>query len=160
MPAVPLSTSDIPMIVRTVSLSVSAPRDLVFNFLADIENLPRWAGDYCERLTLHRGRWTALTLEGELVVAIETNAGTGVVDLHAGPTADRLTPFPIRVLSLSTRRTLVSLTLIEAPDQTLETFERRYQAVLLAARGLLRRFGGGELHHAEPTPQLLELGVN
>jgi hypothetical protein len=151
------------MTIRTVSISVCAPRGVVFNFLADIENLPRWAGDYCERITLERGRWSALTLEGELVVAIETNAGTGVVDFHSGPTPDRLTPFPIRVLPLSARRTLVSFTLIESPDQTLETFERRYQALLLAARGLLRRFGGGELHAPDvvrPTSQLMELGVN
>ncbi|HET7537488.1 MAG TPA: hypothetical protein VFJ90_13595 [Candidatus Didemnitutus sp.] len=148
------------MIIRTVSISVSAPRDLVFNFLADIENLPRWAGDYCERITLERGRWWALTVEGEQVIAIETNADAGVIDLHAGPAPDRLNPFPIRVLPLSARRTLVNLTLIEAPDQTLETFERRYQALLLAARGLRRRFGGGELHPPVAAPQLTELGVN
>ncbi len=148
------------MIIRTVSISVSAPRDLVFNFLADIENLPRWAGDYCERLTLERGRWWAFTVEGEQVVAFETNADAGVIDLQAGPAPDRLSPLPIRIVPLSTRRTLVSMTVIEAPDQTIETFERRYQAWLLASRGLLRRFGGGELHTPDSAPQLLELGMN
>ena len=44
------------MNIRTIALSVAAPRDTVFNFLADIENLPKWAGSWCERLTLERGR--------------------------------------------------------------------------------------------------------
>jgi hypothetical protein len=133
---------------------------MVFNFLADIENLPRWAGDYCERLTLDGGRWWAFTVEGEQVIALETNVGAGVIDLQSGPAPDRLSPLPIRVVPLSSRRTLVSLTLIESPEQTAEAFERCYQALLLALRGLLRRFGGGELHPPQSAPELLELGVN
>ena len=68
------------MNIRTIAVTVAAPRDTVFNFLADIENLPQWAGAWCERLALERGRWWALTAEGELVVDMETSAGTGVID--------------------------------------------------------------------------------
>jgi uncharacterized protein YndB with AHSA1/START domain len=32
------------MNIHPLTVTVSAPRDTVFNFLADIENLPRWAG--------------------------------------------------------------------------------------------------------------------
>ena len=49
------------MNIHPLTVTVSAPRDTVFNFLADIENLPRWAGAWCERLALQRGRWWALT---------------------------------------------------------------------------------------------------
>jgi hypothetical protein len=148
------------MNIRTIALTVSAPRDAVFNFLADIENLPKWAGGYFERITLQRGRWWALTAEGDQVVDMETSAGTGVIDLRAGPLPERMSPTPIRVLPLSPRRTLVSFTVIESPDQAAEAFARRHELWRAAADGLLRRFGGGELHAPDPVPQLLELGLN
>jgi uncharacterized protein YndB with AHSA1/START domain len=148
------------MQIRTIAVTLAAPRDTVFNFLADIENVPKWAGGWCERLALERGRWWAFTADGEQLVDLESSAGTGVIDLRAGPWPDRMTPTPIRVLALSRRRTLLSVTVIEAPDQTPEAYERRYRLLLTAAGGLLRRFGGGELHPPSATPELAQLGLN
>ena len=148
------------MTIRTLAVTVSAPREAVFNFLADIENLPKWSAGYCERISLLRGRWWALTADGDQVVDMETSAGTGVIDLRSGPLPERLTLTPIRVLALSPRRSLISLTVIEAPDQTATAYERRFEIWTAATKGLLRRFGGGELHAVEPAPHLLELGLN
>ena len=148
------------MHIRTIALTLAAPRDPVFNFLADIENLPKWAGGWCERLALERGRWWAFTADGEQVVDLASSAGTGVIDLRAGPLPERMTPLPLRVFALSLRRTLLTVTVIEAPDQTPEAYERRYQLLLAAAGGLLRRFGGGELHPPSVPPELAELGLN
>ena len=148
------------MNIRTIAVTLAAPRDTVFNFLADIENLPKWAGGWCERLALERGRWWALTAEGEQVVDLETSAGTGVIDLRAGPLPERMTPTPVRVFALSLRRTLLTVTVVEVPDQTPEAYERRYQLLLAATGGLIRRFGGGELHPPSGAPELAELGLN
>lgn len=149
-----------PMNIRTIALTVSAPRDTVFHFLADIENLPKWAGPWCERIALERGRWWALTAEGEQVVDMETSAGTGVIDLRAGPSPERMTPVPIRLVALSPRRTLVSFVVIESPDQAGVDFGLRHERWRAAARGLLRRFSGGELHVEEPATEFLALGLN
>jgi len=148
------------MNIRTIAITVSAPRDTVFNYLADIENLPKWAGAWCEQLTLQRGRWWALTAEGEQVLDLETSAGTGVIDLRAGFSPEQMTPVPIRVLALSPRRTLVSFIVIESPDQSAEAYGLRHERWLTAARGLIRRFSGGELHVAEPAAEFLTLGLN
>lgn len=148
------------MNVRTVSLSVAAWRDAVFHFLADIENLPKWAAEYCEQLELRQGRWWAYTSQGEMLVELETCAGTGIVDLRAGPAPDRLGLFPLRVMPLSGGGTLVSFTFVQPPEMAGERYEEHYQAILDVMRGLLRRFGGGELHAPEAAPQLAELGLN
>jgi len=145
------------MNIHPLTVTVSAPRDTVFNFLADIENLPKWAGGWCERLALQRGRWWALTTEGEQIMDMETSAGTGVIDLRAGVSPDRLRLLPIRVVALSTRRTLISLLVIEGADEANAAFTRRRDHLQTAVDGLLKRFGGGEVHSA---PQLAELGLN
>ena len=149
-----------PMNIRTIAVTVSAPRDTVFNFLADIENLPKWAGEYCERVSLERGRWWALTADGEQVVDIEASSGTGVIDLRAGPLPERMNLTPIRVLTLSARRTLVILTVIESTGQAADAYERRYEIFLGAASSLLRRFSGGEVQAPSVSLQCAELGVN
>jgi hypothetical protein len=148
------------MNVRTISLSVAALRDSVFHFLADIENLPKWAAEYCERLELRQGRWWAYTSLGEMLVELETCGETGVVDLRAGPAPDRLGLFPFRVLPLGEGGTLVSFTLLQPPGMAGELYEEHYRAILGIMRGLARRFGGGELYAPEAAPQLAELGLN
>lgn len=146
------------MNVHPLTITVSASQETVFNFLADIENLPKWAGHWCERLMLQRGRWWALTAEGEQVVDMEACTHTGVIDLRAGPSADRFRHTPIRVVALSTRRALVSFIVIEGPDEGSEAFARRRALLQTAADGLVKRFGGGEVHDSAPV--LAELGLN
>jgi hypothetical protein len=71
-----------------------------------------------------------------------------------------MTPAPIRVFALSPRRTLVSFVVVESPDQSAESYGRRHDLWLVAARGLIRRFSGGELHVTEPAAEYLALGLN
>ena len=148
------------MNIRTVSVIVSAPRDTVFNFLADIENLPRWAPSLCERLYLSRGRWMALSPQGELHVDLEANNGTGVIDLRAGGASDRMPLLPIRVVPLSLGSALATFTFVPAPEWPAGIMQCDADALAADLHALLRRFGGGELCAADPLPQLAELGLN
>ncbi len=68
--------------------------------------------------------------------------------------------WPIRVLSLSARTALVSFTFLQPPGLPDEAYEEQYHARLVELRGLIRRFGGGELHGPDPAPSLVEPGVN
>jgi hypothetical protein len=148
------------MNVRTLSVIVSAPRDTVFNFLADIENLPRWTPSLCERLFLARGRWMALSRQGEMHLDLEANNGTGVIDLRAGLASDRMALLPIRVLPLSARSTLVTFTFVAAPEWPAGIMQCDADALVGELEALLRRFGGGEVCVPEIVPQFAELGVN
>lgn len=127
---------------RTVSITVSAPRDTVFNFLADIENLPKWATEFCERIYLERGRWKALTSQGELFIDFEADDRTGVIDMRAGFTPEQMNLFPVRVLALPGGGTLVLFTFFQPPDLSDEIYECQYHSLLVEMRGLIGRFGG------------------
>ncbi len=134
------------MKIRTVSVSVSAPRDTVYNFLADIENFPKWAGGYCELIELRRDGWLAYTVQGEMIVESEADDGTGVIDIRLGALADRLDVFPLRVWRLSSNETVVSFTFIQSPDLSDEVHDKLYQSWLIDLQGFAWRFGGGEIH--------------
>ena len=125
------------------SLLLGAPRATVFNFLADIENLPRWAGGYCERIGLSRGRWLGLTVHGELYLEIEADAHTGVIDLHAGEEHERTHLLPLRVIALPGGQTLVHGTFLPASRQHELAFEGQWQVFREDLRRVAARFGGG-----------------
>ncbi len=148
-----------PALIRTVNLAVRAPRDTVFNFLADIENLPRWATEFCERVELRRGRWWALTSRGELLCYTCADDATGVIDLCCGPSDDEVWRFPIRVWTVP-GATLVQFTFAQPPATPDEAYERQFQSLLTEMRGLLTRFGGGLLHAPEVSPEPAQHGAN
>ena len=148
------------MKIRTLSVTVPASRDTVYNFLADIENLPKWATEFCERIELRHNGWWAYTSQGEMMVESEADDHTGVIDLRVGPSVDALVLFPLRVLPLTTKRTLVSFTFIQPSELPDEHYEKQYQSLLMEMQGLIGRFGGGELHAPETVPQFSALGLN
>jgi len=148
------------MQVRTVSVTLSATRTSVFNFLADIENLPKWATEFCERIELRHNGWLAYGSQGEMMVESEADDRTGVIDLRIGPSTDESALLPIRVLPLPTGRTLVSFTFVQPPELPDELYERQHQSLIIEMQGLIRRFGGGELHAPGGVLQWGVLGLN
>ena len=105
-----------------------------------------------DRVRCVEGDYTALPsgiAPADLAYAIESF-------VH-GPSPERFRLIPIRVVALSTRRTLVSFILIEGPDEPDDAFARRRERLQRAADALLKSFGGGEVHSAPP---LAELGLN
>ncbi len=148
------------MQVRTFSLTVPAARDTVFNYLADIENLPRWAAGFCERLDISCGRWRGLTTQGDLFLEMESDVQTGVIDLHAGDELQRVRLLPLRVLGLPGGGTLVNCVFYQTPDQSTSVYQRQCNLLSGELGRLAGRFGGGELHEPVAFPQRAEVGAN
>jgi len=84
----------------TTVLTVGLPRETVFRQLADIEELPRWAGGFCEAVYLCQGRWMGLTSLGELFLDLEADWAAGSVVLRAGWSPRALRRLPLHVEGL------------------------------------------------------------
>ena len=131
---------------RTVILTVPAAPETVFNFLADVENLPRWAAGFCERLEISAGRWTALTSFGDLWIELAADVRAGSIDLLAAEDAGLLEPlFSVRIGHAPDGGTRIRFLLEPRAGYGAECHERHYREFLLDLRGLLVRFGGGDL---------------
>jgi len=128
------------MQIRTLTLTVAAPRATVFNFLADIENLPRWAGGFCEGLELHREGWWAYTALGELEVVTKVDDIAGTIDLRLGHVAGWKIVIPVRVRSDVDGGALVSLSCAQTAGLPDEDYERLIEALLAGLRHVAGRF--------------------
>ncbi len=117
------------MINRTVTAVLDAPKDVVFDYLARIDNLPDWATDFAQELKYEDGRAKVVNRLGEFYVSINADRETGVIDMYAGPTEDELALFPTRVVALAEDKSAYSFTMFKAPGTPDELFESQYESL-------------------------------
>ena len=58
---------------KTVTRALAAPRDEVFDYLADVENLPAWATEFARELKVVDGRHKVVNGLGEFFFRIEAD---------------------------------------------------------------------------------------
>jgi hypothetical protein len=117
---------------RTTVITVRAPCERVFNYLADVENLPRWAGDFCGELFLGGGRWMAFTSLGELFLELETELRAGKIVLRAGWEATQLWPVVLWVGPCPEGGTRIKLVIAPAAGAAAGRLHRALEAELRA----------------------------
>ncbi|MHB8602127.1 MAG: hypothetical protein ACYC6W_09005 [Nitrosotalea sp.] len=109
----------------TETCVVSVPRDNVFEFLSNIENIPKWATKFVKKLSLVDGKYKALTPVGEVFIRLDADQKTGLIDIYAGPTEKDMTPAYMRIISLPGSSTAVMFTFFQydsTPDTVWDIF--------------------------------------
>jgi hypothetical protein len=69
----------------TQAVSIDGPAEEVFDFVADPENLPKWAVGFCHAIRRDGDRWLARTAQGEVGIRYVTDRRLGVVDFYLSP---------------------------------------------------------------------------
>jgi hypothetical protein len=128
------------MKTRTVTAVLDAPREEVFRYLAEVDNLPEWATEFARELKHENGKVKVVNGLGEFYFSIESDPDTGVIDMFAGPTEDELALFPTRVVALPGGRAAYSFTMFQGREMPDELFESQYQALLREFDNIRDRF--------------------
>ena len=128
------------MKARTVTAVLDAPREQVFRYLSDVENLPNWATEFARELRFEDGKTKVVNGLGEFYFSIEADPDTGVIDMYAGPTEEELALFPTRVVGLPGGKVAYSFTMFQGPEMPDELFESQYEALLREFDNIRDRF--------------------
>ena len=128
------------MEARTVTAVLDAPREQVFRYLADVENLPTWATEFARELRFEDGKTKVVNGLGEFYFSIDADPDTGVIDMYAGPTEEELALFPTRVVGLPGGKVAYSFTMFQGPEMPEELFESQYEALLREFDNIRDRF--------------------
>ena len=118
------------MRTETVTTILSAPRDAVFSYMAEIENLPAWATEFARELRREGDDYKVVNGLGEFYFSIQADPTTGVIDMFAGPSKDQMAIFPTRAVPLPDGRTAYSFTMFQAPNMPDELFDSQYESLL------------------------------
>ena len=109
---------------------LEADQETVFSYLADIENLPKWATDFARELKRDGEDYKVVNGLGEFFFAIQADADTGVVGrCSPGPEKDQMAIFPTRVVALPGGRTAYSFTMFQGPGMDDELFESQHASL-------------------------------
>jgi hypothetical protein len=130
------------MRTSTETAVLAAPAREVFDYLADVENLPEWANEFARELKVVDGRHKVVNGLGEFFFEIRADPGTGVIDMYAGPGEDELALFPTRVVPLGADRSAFLFTMFQGPGQPDELFESQHASLVRELENVARRFGG------------------
>ena len=128
------------MINRTLTAVLGAPKDVVFDYLSKIENLPEWATDFAQELKHEDGKVKVVNGLGEFYFSIDADAATGVIDMYVGVTEHELALFPTRVVALGEDRSAYSFTMFKAPEMPDELFESQYESLRREFDNIRARF--------------------
>ena len=110
------------MNTSTKTLAISAPQDKVFDFLSNIENLPKWATLFCKELKHDNGRHKVVTPQGEILFAIKADRASGIIDMFGGPSEDQMAYWPARVVARPDGGSLFLFTAFQYPGMSDEAF--------------------------------------
>ena len=127
---------------ETVTIVLPARREDVFAYVADIENLPKWATEFARQLKRENGDYKVVNNLGEFYFEIHADEETGVIDMYAGPSDEELALFPARVVALGQERTAFVFTMFQPPGQPDELFEAQHASLLREFENVERRFSG------------------
>src|SRR3954454_10122254 len=107
---------------HTATAVLDAPREEVFEYLSQIDNLPRWATEFARELRYEDGKAKVVNGLGEFWFSIDADRDTGVIDMYAGPSESELALFPARVVALPGGRSAFTFTMFQAPEMPDELF--------------------------------------
>lgn len=102
----------------TESCVLSKPADMVFDFLSNFDNMPKWSTQFVKSIMIIDGKKKAMTPLGEVFVRIIADKKTGVIDIFAGPTESQMNPAFMRVVSFSNNTCGVTFTFFQWPETT------------------------------------------
>jgi hypothetical protein len=131
------------VISRTLTAVLDAPQETVFDYLAQVENLPEWATEFAHELKHEDGEAKVVNDLGEFYFRIAADPATGVIDMYAGPTKAELALFPTRVVALPEGRSAYSFTLFKDPSTPDELFESQYESLRREFDNIRARFAPG-----------------
>ena len=99
----------------TETCVVPVPKERIFAFLSDIENMPEWSTEFVKDLAVVNGKYKAKTPCGDLFLRIESDPRSGIIDIYAGATEGEMTPAYLRVLAFPGGSSGVTFTFFKWP---------------------------------------------
>lgn len=122
--------------VRSFHVVVDAPAEVVFDYVNDLHNLPRWSIHFCKGIRVIPGDGAIVdSPSGQVYFGTTGDRDSGVLDWWSGPTMESAQRWPTRVVGLPDGRTLYEVTAIVGADTPVAKLDE----LLSEELGILKR---------------------
>jgi hypothetical protein len=113
---------------NTQTVTIATAGDAVFAFVADPENLPRWAIGFARGIRRDGDQWLVATGQGEVPIRFGVDQAAGVIDFHLEPAPGVAAAAYSRVLPAGDGADYV-FTQFQSPGMSDEVFDAQVAAL-------------------------------
>lgn len=106
---------------RTVSISIKCDPKTVYNFVFDLNNLPKWATTFCQSIKKSGGDWTIKTPQGLVKIRIADLNDWGILDHYLFPQTGDEVFVPMRVVPNGSGSEVI-FTVFQSPEMSNQNF--------------------------------------
>ncbi len=85
-------------ISRTISVSIKRDPKVVYEFVLNLENFPRWARSTFQSIKQLNGNWVAETTQGSVTIDLTERNNFGILDHYVKLSSGAVIFVPIRVI--------------------------------------------------------------
>ncbi len=108
---------------HTLTISIAAPRVVVCSYVANVENLPRWASAFCKTVRKRGERWEVESPQGWVGIEFVPANEHGVLDHVVTLSPETRVQVPMRVVDNGSGSEII-FTLFQSPGMSDEDFRR------------------------------------
>ena len=113
---------------RTMNTSINSNPQIVYDFVSNLENLPRWAFNTFPSIRKVNGEWVVDTSQGQNKVMLTERNNFGILDHHVKLTSGVEVYVPMRVVK-NGDGSEVMLTVFQTPEMTDERYAEDIKTV-------------------------------
>jgi hypothetical protein len=113
---------------RTINISVKSNPKIIYDFVSNLENLPRWASSTFPSIKQVNGEWFVDTSQGQNKVMLAERNNFGVLDHHVKLTSGLEAYVPMRVVKNDDGSEII-FTVFQTPEMTDEMFAQDIKIV-------------------------------
>lgn len=113
---------------RTMNTSINSNPQIVYDFVSNLENLPRWASSTFSSIKEVNGEWVGDTSQGQNKVMLAERNNFGILDHHVKLTTGVEVYVPMRVVK-NGNGSEVMLTVFQTPEMTDERYAEDIKTV-------------------------------
>jgi hypothetical protein len=113
---------------RTMNTSINSNPQIVYDFVSNLENLPRWASNTFPSIKEVNGEWVVDTSQGQNKVMLAERNNFGILDHYVKLTSGVKVYVPMRVVK-NGDGSEVMLTVFQTPEMTDERYAEDIKTV-------------------------------
>jgi len=113
---------------RTMNTSINSNPQIVYDFVSNLENLPRWASNTFPSIKEVNGEWVVDTSQGQNKVMLAERNNFGILDHYVKLTSGVEVYVPMRVVK-NGDGSEVMLTVFQTPEMTDERYAEDIKTV-------------------------------
>ncbi len=132
------------MKTETLSIDIPAPKSAVLHYLADINNFPEWATEFCKELKKENDHYKVTTPMGELYLRINANEKSGEIHYFATTEPNGPEFLPSKVTQINDSSCQYMINFSQPADLADEIYQQQCSAIKIELQNIKNNF---KQHH-------------